>query len=217
MAVTVVSSQFANGNSLTMPSHQPGDLLIAIAHRNASITIPTEPAGWFTHLTVGSNIQGVRLASKYAASSSESFGTWTNAEQVLVVVCRSDDGKGVYLNATITGGANSTTSIAYPALAFNNVANNSTMFFGFLGVKVNDSDADTAPSGMTNIGSLAGVSAGEIALHNTTPATSWSAATFTASTSVDYRTIVFGVTETQFDLASGGGGIAKLLGNGLIG
>jgi hypothetical protein len=216
MAVTVVSSQFANGDTLTMPSHQAGDLLIAIAHRNANTTIPTEPAGWFTHFTAGANNQGARIASKYATSSSESFGAWTNAEQVLVVVCRSDDGKGVYLNATNSAGANST-SISYPALAFSTVANNSTMFFGFVGVKVNDSNADTAPSGMTNIGSLAGVSAGEIALHNSTPATSWSAATFTASTSVEYRSIIFGVTETQFDLASGGGGIAKLLGNGLIG
>lgn len=89
-----VESSFVVGaatgtDSVTMPAHQAGDLIVAFAFRDGSTTLPTLPAGWTSRLApTGANSCSMRLATKIAASSSETSGTWTNATSLIVLVLR---------------------------------------------------------------------------------------------------------------------------------
>lgn len=205
MAVTRVSSQIANGNTLTMPSHQEHDLLIAVVYRHDSTTAPTEVSGWSLLASSSGNSNILRLYCKVAAGSSETFGTWTNATQVAAVVYRSDADKLLDIASTNTGGAAST-SVTYPSITGREIHNSNAFFLGAVGLRVNSSDGNTSPSGMTNIINVAGASDGELAVHDTNAEQgSWSSTTFTASVSVTYRTVVISVLETAHPVPSGGG------------
>jgi hypothetical protein len=74
-----IASASTNSTSITMPTHQAGDLLLCYAWRGEVTTLITVPAGWTNIIgTTGSGHQ-IRMAWKIAASSSETSGTWTNA------------------------------------------------------------------------------------------------------------------------------------------
>lgn len=77
-------------DSATLPAHQAGDLLIAFAFRDGSTTVPGTPSGWtiFDGGSGGANSCAFKLGYKTAASSSETSGTWTNANSLIVVVMR---------------------------------------------------------------------------------------------------------------------------------
>jgi len=98
-----------------MPTHQAGDLIIVFASRMAS-TIPSLVSGYTSLATgnrnVGTGNWGARIAYKIAATSSETVGTWTNAQAVIVAVYR-----GVAATGAIAQNAGaSNTTITYPAL-----------------------------------------------------------------------------------------------------
>jgi hypothetical protein len=206
MAVIRHSSTIANGDTLTMPSHQEHDLLIAIIYRHDSTTAPTDASGWKLLTSSSSNSNHIRVLCKVAANGSETFGTWTNATQVACVVYRSDASLLLWTASTNSGGG-TTTSVTYNTVTAREIHNSSAFFVGAVGLRLNDSDGDTAPSGMTNIVNIAGVSDGELAVHDTNAEVSnWSATTFTASGSVVHRTAVVSVLETMHPVPTGGGG-----------
>lgn len=84
----VRSSAIAQGNSVTMPTHEAGDLIIGFACRstqNFSITV-----GGTWGASVSSTTNNVRwaIAYKFASNSSETFGTWTSATVCAAIVIR---------------------------------------------------------------------------------------------------------------------------------
>lgn len=121
MPITFVGA--ASGtDTATMPTHQSGDFILVFAYRDGSATSPTPPTGYtHTPYTGGSSGSGGNLNSsvighKYAISSSETVGTWTNATSTLVhvyrgvhatspVIYQADDGTtGASLSWTYQGG-----------------------------------------------------------------------------------------------------------------
>ena len=80
-------------------------------------------------------------------------------------------------------------------------------FIGTAGHRSNDTDIEVAPAGMTNRTSIAGGSAGELAVHDTNgTSVAWSATNYvlTAGTASSYRSIAAQIVEYEGPAASGG-------------
>ena len=89
MAVSFISTASAASNTVAMPTHAAGDMIVAFAFRDGDITAPTIPAGWLGRYSpVGQNTCSMSFAFKIAASASETTGTWTNATGISVAVYR---------------------------------------------------------------------------------------------------------------------------------
>jgi hypothetical protein len=187
-----------------MPSHQAGDLIIAIIYRHDSTSSPSIPSGWRFKGSRNGTTSNIRLYEKVAENSSETFGTWTNATQVAAVVYRSDASKLL----TSTGYAVSSgtsTAINYTSLSNSLLGEVSSFVLGAAGVKSNSSNAEGAPSGMTNIVNVAGTTDGELTVHDTNAEVSnWSTTSFTASTSEVFASLTIGIQETQHVVPTGG-------------
>ena len=134
----------ANGTtSATIPTHAVGDLIIAKAFRDGSTTQPTQPTGvgWNQIMVQAGTTCCARWAYKFASSSSETTGTWTNASALEIAVYSGIDRIGA--SASQAGTA---ASVTYPAL---------TMQFGnswvlsSAGHRSVNTTLETPPSGMT--------------------------------------------------------------------
>lgn len=142
MAISYVGGQ-VGVNTLTIPTHQVGDLIIAFAYRDGSTTAPTVPSGWTVIGSASGGNQNSSVACyKIAQSTSETFGTFTNATSVL---CH------VYRGAKDVGGENSnggqSTTVNYPAVTMQ-VADGSSWVVGFAGHRSTNTNLQNPPSGM---------------------------------------------------------------------
>jgi hypothetical protein len=216
MASTYVSAASGGGETLAMPTHQTGDLLVMFAYPGAGI-IGAMPAGWVPRLESGlSGGRGGIVAWKTALSGSESSGTWADAVLLACAVYRSD--VGVYL---AVGGLGTSALLSSAFIRYLNIVANNTVrsggarFVGMAGTTTDDV-ANTAPSGMINRTSLA-TADGEIAIHDTNASdgTAWST-TDVATTSVTYRSSVIEVFETDIPISSGGAAFQLVGGGGLV-
>jgi hypothetical protein len=215
MAVSFVGSDIAASTSVTIPTHQVGDLIIICAHRHNSSTPATRPSGWGFVQSGGSTSNGTIVCYKNASSTSETSGTWTNANLVGVAVYRSTSGLLLSVGGFASTQGTASANIVYQAiLAVNFRADQGvkdSWIVAFAGTRVDDT-ANTAPAGMTNRNSL--VSTGELAIHDTNgTATSWST-TNVAATSITYKTNTMEVYETMFTIPTGGSGGVPLIGTG---
>jgi hypothetical protein len=75
-------------SSLVLPEHQAGDLLVGFAFRDGSTTAPSLPSGWTNAESGGANSCSVIVATKVAASSGETSGTWSNATALQIAILR---------------------------------------------------------------------------------------------------------------------------------
>lgn len=204
MAISYVGSSIASADSVAIPSHQAGDLILLAPYRHNSATTPTTIAGWSIRFGSGSNSNWLGVAYKIAASSSETSGTWTGATQIAASVYRSTSGKLLSVGSagTFTG---TSTAMTYSTIA-NMVANAilDSWVVGVCGSRV-DGAAETPPTGMTNRQST--VSTGELALHDTNgTATSWTAVTVTTPTATN-RIITLEILELDYVIPVASGGL----------
>jgi hypothetical protein len=212
MAIQYVDSASAAGDSLTIPAHQAGDLLIIWAYNaGASSTVPTVPSGWISRVTAsaGGGRSGV-LAYRTATAAGTASGTWTDATHVAVWVGRSDAGFYLAPGMTSTGAGTSSAVISYSTIGAGFFWFD-TWVIGFGGTPANDA-TDTPPSGMVNRTSTA--SSGEIAIHDTNGNVGSWATTTVATTSTSFRTFCFQIFETDSPIPSGGGAAFQLVGGG---
>lgn len=142
MAVSYVSSASAAANTVAMPSHQAGDLIVVFAYRDGNTTAPSLVSGFTSIDATGANTNSARLAYKIAASGSESTGTWTNATGIVVHVYR---GAGIG-NLAVGGG--SATTVTYPALTLNE-NDGSSWVARFAGHRTATNMTTNTPSGYT--------------------------------------------------------------------
>ncbi len=87
MALKFISAANAQSSSVSMPSHKAGDLIVVYT-LNRSSTIPSVASGFTNIYGDGVSNLADRRAYKIATSSSETSGTWTNAEFIIVAVYR---------------------------------------------------------------------------------------------------------------------------------
>lgn len=200
MAITFVSAASAAADTLTMPTHQAGDLLIFAAHsRVASSVLITVPSGWLLRFRQGTTSRNSVVAWKTANSSSETSGTWTGAECVGCCVYRSNASK--YL--TVSSGRS--TGTTGTAIGYQNIINPvgfNTWYFAFAGTSI-DTTAQTPPSGFTNRTSV--VNAGELAMHDTNGDVAGYGGGSVVCTSTALNTFVLEMYETDVAIYSAGG------------
>lgn len=163
--ISFVGAATAAATSITIPTHQAGDLIVIFAFRDGSTTAPTVPAGWFVPPNSTTSVTGcsAAIAYKFATSSSEASGTWTNATHLSVAVYR-----GIAANtgfAQFTFGTGTTNSLSYPAQS-NWIRTDSTSWaLRFLG-HVNANATATAPTGYTNRADFGSGGSARVAVHD---------------------------------------------------
>jgi len=208
MTISFVDATSAEATSLTMPTHQAGDLLLFFAYRRANNTVPTLPSGWkFLTSAFGSNNAFI-VGWCVASSSSITSGTWTNAEMVACGVWRSSDeviAPGGYVS--ITGATTTITWLDYSTS--NNQERNSgnTWHVAMIGHREHNADINTPPTGMTNREYLTGASTTAIAIHDTNADYNWSASSQTTVTSGVSRGVVIELCKTGY--TPGGGASSR--------
>jgi len=203
-----------------MPTHAAGDLLVMFACNTGATTLPTVPSGWATIGTrQGSGMASV-IATKVAASASETAGTWTNATTLAVHVSRHSVNH-IVVGAVSHNNRSGNVAIDYLTLvssgAMNGQQRGVNWCIGFAAATLNSTDMQTAPSGMTNRTSAAGASSREITVHDTNGDTTWATTTYTASGAVSSHTAVVEIWDTGIAKSSGGGASLPLIGGkGLV-
>lgn len=219
MTVSYIGATSAESTSVTLPSHQAGDLIVMWALRYGSLLGPTVPAGWhYRYLSqrAGGTSLSIAISAKVAASSAETSGTWTNATHLLAAVYR-DDANYIVLADPTYRRANSTTINYNGKAAATTVSNSegplgtslaisSAWVLGLVACHLNTAGIDTAPSGMTHRHMLTGATQGRIALADTNAAvSSFTAASITVAATTDYLTNVVEIIDTGVSKASAGG------------
>lgn len=208
MAISRVSSATAEANSITIPSHQAGDLILLLTYRHTNTAAISKLAGWDRLQSRNAGSRFSAMNARIAKSNAETSGTWSNAELIGVVVYRDDS---VFLSPgnVLVGGAN-TTNVPY-ATTF--LRGDSSWFAGFVCLHLNSTTGDAAPPGMTNFANLVGASAGEIAMHDTADyVTSAFGASVTADAAVTSHTYVVEIHSTG--ISKSGGASFPLIGPG---
>lgn len=204
MAVSFVGANGANGTSVTLPAHQVGDLLIAIAFRDGSNTAPSQPANtgatapWVTITTASGNSNSARFSYAIATTTNHTSGTWTNASELVVAVYR-----GARIGNFATAGVNSNT-ITYPAVTL--VTNNGTSWVAGLAGHRLSTQVDIPPPGMTNRGSSINLSA---AIHDTNGGvTDWTAQSVVQNASSGWKSMSLEIQSSDHPITAEAGAFA---------
>jgi hypothetical protein len=206
---------FAEATTVTIPTHAVGDLIMIIAARGDSSTLPTIPSGWFVAngRSFGGSTKSALCAWKLAASASETSGTWTNAG---LLACGRFSGTNYCVLAGPNSGANgaANNSVAYSAVSLSSaisaavatrMASASAFVIGVAYSKQNSSGIDTPPSGMSLLGNGQGASVNQIAVHQTSSAvSSWTATNVTTAGNIDWITLMMELIDTGIAKSSGG-------------
>ena len=150
MSISFVGAQGAAAATVTIPTHQSGDMILIFAYRDGSNTAPTAPTAggtvptWTLIGTSGANTNSSRFHYAVATASTTTSGTWTNATELICLVYR-----GTKLVGANAGGSGSaTTTVNYPALTLQRT-DNSSWVVGVAGHRT-ATNVELAPSGMTN-------------------------------------------------------------------
>lgn len=171
MTISRVGTATSTANTVTLPAHQAGDMLIIVAHRGTggAITVPT---GWSVVRHVDSGFQRLMVAWKTAASAAETSGTWTNATLMIAAVYRDDALHMAYEQAKTSQGASNTVNYLAMDLSSSPLSN-----LWYCAAAVADSatsNITTAPTGMANITSVASATH-RLVWHDTGANATWNA------------------------------------------
>jgi hypothetical protein len=203
MAISRVGSASAQATTITIPTHQSGDLILIVANRN-NITAATVPSGWVASSTGGSGVS-TAFAWKLAKSSSETSGTFTNAVALHCAVYRASSGI-LAMSTSSSGTTASSTTIIYSANGSYRVGSLDNWWIATAFQLNSANSLETAPSGMTNINSESSAGNWKSVLHDTNASqlSNWASTNVTVTTSAVSITRVMQIIE--FDGPAFGGG-----------
>jgi len=198
MAISYISGVTANAATVDLGSHSAGDLLLVFAYNDNSATVPTLPTGWVTRVSLSISNGSLLIGYKYAQSSSENIGNWTNADQIYATVWRGSPNSLIFPNYISTASATSVT-ISYgvqTANTFQTGATNQALVAWTL--NRNATNTINTPTGFT-----LGLSATDSSLWQTrfhyqlNRTTFFSALTTSITTSSLWRTFVLSLVESE--------------------
>lgn len=211
MTIALQASSTVNASTGTMISHDVGDLLLWFAYNDGATVIPTVPAGWVTRFSQSLGTGSYVMAYKFAQTSSESYGTWTNADQIFASVWRGGPNTLVFPNY-ISGGAATATTVIYSAQTpgtFQTGASDQALI-AWTQMR-NVVNVLTSPSGMTLAQSATDGSVWQTRLdYQLNRTTIWPTTNVTVANLALYRTLVFGLVESPIYSVSSGGLILPL-------
>ncbi len=208
MAISRVGSGSTQATTITIPSHQPGDMIVISANRNSS-TLPTVPAGWVAY-SVSSGIAATVVGWKIATSSSETSGTWTNASSLHVAVYRGNAGI-LSISSAMSVGSGSAANVPYNALANGLVYRPGVLDNWYIGaaIQLNSTNSlETAPSGFTNVSFESSAGVFKSVYHDTAASqlSNWVSASTTNVTAAAWSSRVIQLFEFNATAFGGGGG-----------
>lgn len=101
---TIVGVDIAATTSVAIPAHQAGDMFLLCAYDTASAIVAIPSAGGTvpTWSGIGSN-GGLRTAWALATSNDHTSGTWTNVDNLVVLVLRNQNSSPIGGNAVDKG------------------------------------------------------------------------------------------------------------------
>lgn len=141
MTLQITGSSGFSGSSVTLPSHNVGDLILIFAFRDGSTTPPSAPAAsgtvpaWVDIDNVtGAAAAAVHTAYFQATATNHTSGTWSGATAMIAIVVTGQDVSapiGGHASATFT----STTTATAPAVTMANTDGSSMLlhFYGHRG------------------------------------------------------------------------------------
>lgn len=179
MAISFINRVSSTGTSATWPAHQVGDLLIVFAYRNTT-TAPALPAGYTLVNTNSGNVNSYTVGYKIATSTSEAFGTWSQAGIVTGHIYRG--ALSVAANAGNTKAANAVADIPGLTLSYTDGTSWVVVFAGSRGT---GTQGNTLNGSTTSRGTQVGTTAKTIGAD-----TNGSVSSFVATTSSNNGTIV---------------------------
>jgi hypothetical protein len=206
VTISFISAAAAASDSVAIGTHAAGDTIITWTFNDGVATAPSLPSGWINVFPLTGSLTGVRLAYKVAQSSSETSGTWTNADGIIAVVYR-PAASNVLVPGLGAGNLATSTTVNYAAIAVaNDRTNTDQWILGFAAMRSDANALETAPSGMTNRSNLVGTG-WEMASHDTNAnASSWASTNVSVTNSATWRTATCQLFEQPFYSAGGGGG-----------
>ena len=228
MAISVEASASAASTSLTLPSHQSGDLLVMMVTRTTQASI-TVPSGWRRFGGRSGGHGHNMLAAKRAGSSSETSGTWTGAEGLICAVLRDSDSYAVEMGPGGMSGATST-SIIFGSLlnsdststSYNSRMSNSTdgaRILGGYNLAGYGIGEDSPPTGFSLVDLIEIPTGNAIGLIISDAIQIAAPGAISLSSSVSYGSITGQVWSSDYAPSGGGGGlqIARGMAGGIRG
>lgn len=201
MSISLVGSAEYNATSGAIPTHQINDLILIFAYNDNSTTAVTLPAGFASvHASAVGSFGYILTAHKIAASSSETSGTWTNADHLIVLVFRGDTDTLVIPELFNTNSSTSTTITfgSQPTGSFRTGASD-VAIVGFVAQRNAANNLAQAPGSMVNILDGGDGTNYQVAANWDDARTSaWALASITVATSALYRSQVIGLFEQAF-------------------
>lgn len=203
--ISLVDFKTVLGATLTTnPTHSVRNLAIVGAYNDASTVIPTRPTDWVDLYTSSVSTGSLRLSYKYTTSSSDSFGTWTNADHLFVSIWSGSPGRIITPMYHSVGTATSTTMswTAQPAGTFNGGADD-------VGVLLYGTNRNTTNSLSPTVGSTThifdqgdGLAFQAVGKYQVGRIATWTAAGITLTTSSIWRTVLITLIEEQLVIPS---------------
>jgi len=201
MAISFIGAQGAAATTVTIPTHQIGDLILIFAYRDGSNTAPTTPAAggtvptWNLIGSSGGNTNSSNFRWATATATTTTSGTWTNATELICLVYRKAS-----IGLSVGGSGAATTTINYPARTLNRT-DGSSWVVGVAGHRT-ATNVEQAPGAMVNRAS----SGTEAAGHDTNGGvTTWASTNVTVNASSAYRSWVVELEDTELELVSNTG------------
>ena len=213
MSISLISNAQALSDTLTMPTHATGDLIMGIATNDNAATIPTRPSDWTSLWAIGATTSAIAVYYKYAQSNAESFGTWTNADHVSVTVWRGSANTIVWPWYVQTSTGTSVT-MAWPAQVAGTFRTSSedNVLLAYGHNRSSTNNLGQTLGALTNLFEQGdGTNYQVCAKYQLARSTIWAATNLTMATSVVYRTVMLCLTEQTGYGFSGGVGSARMV------
>jgi hypothetical protein len=222
--VIIAGSNSTAATSITIPTHQAGDVIIIAARGTAAA--PSVPAAggtvpaWATIQSGIANSIGLTVVAFTATGAGHTSGVFTNATHMIVVLVRPDASKQVLVSAarSSVGNANNTQTIVYPALTFQILTGFSLgLRFGTRTVAV--TAVGTAPTNWANQSVQPSGSGALMALHYRLNIVSSPTAdsVSTAGTNAPYRAVTMEVQEIDLSQSLTAGSVSSAQAFGAVG
>lgn len=150
-AVTFSSSTRSTSNTVTIPPHSVGDLILIVARGDNYPTVPVSFTQIMQETALGAGSPArVRVAYMIATTTSHVSGTWSSSYDTVATVFSSSVGAGLQIGATSSVATSSTAAkVQYAALSLLDSSGDSVAYRWLRFSAVTNINADLVPTSFT--------------------------------------------------------------------